>query len=1153
MNSFVHLHLHSEYSLLDGACRIKSLVSKVKDLGQTAVAVTDHGCMYGAIEFYNEAVKQGIKPIIGCEVYVAPRTRFDKVHKLDNSPYHLVLLCKDNEGYHNLIKLVSLGYTEGFYVKPRVDIELLKKYSKGLIALSGCLAGQIQRLLSNGEYDNAKEIALLYRDIFGEDNFYLEAQNHGIDDEVSNLPYIYKLSRETGIKVVATNDCHYVDKEDAEMQKVLLAIQTNTTIDEPSEMEFKSDEFYMKSSDEMAELFKNYPSAVSNTLEIAERCNVTFEFGVIKLPKFTVEGVVDNKQYFRDLCIKGMHKKYGNNPSKEVIDRFEYEYSVITKMGYVDYFLIVWDFIHYAKSNNIPVGPGRGSGAGSIAAYCIGITGIDPLKYNLLFERFLNPERVSMPDFDIDFCYEGRQKVIDYVVRKYGSDRVAQIITFGTMAAKGALRDVGRAMGMPYQVVDKVAKLIPFELNMTLDKALEISKELNKLYNSDISINKLINMAKKVEGMPRHASTHAAGVVIASAPVSEFVPIQKNEDSIVTQYTMTILESLGILKMDFLGLRNLTVIRDCVNLVKKYKPDFSIDNVPIDDKDVYKMLSEGNSCGVFQFESAGMKQVLKRLMPDSIEDLVAVISLYRPGPMESIPKYIKNRHNPSLITYKTPLLKDILDVTYGCIVYQEQVMQICRKLAGYSYGRADLVRRAMAKKKHDVMEKERKSFIFGDKNEDGSVNCTGAVANGVSEKVANEIFDEMSGFASYAFNKSHAAAYAYLAYQTAYLKCHYTKEYMSALLTSVIDFTPKMIEYINECSNEGIQVLKPDINKSSDGFTAEKDGIRFGLLAIKNLGFGVINSIIEERLKGGKYKSFYDFCNRLHDRELNKRAMENLIKSGAFDSISNNRRQLVSNYDSIISNLSTEQRNNVDGQIDFFSDNTDTNTIEPTMTGCEEYSYKDMLNYEKEAIGIYVSGNPLSPYYSFTKAFGIKETNTIIENCRQNAASYRDGDNVALLCLVQSQKMYTTKAKEEMCFLLCEDLYGQIEVVVFPRVFTAYKSYINDGEVLFIWGKISSKENQDCKIIAEDICIPENILQSKHANKLFLKLNSNNTELCNQVMELLESNTGKTEVRLYFENINKITTPKNFQGVLLDSIIIEKLQNILGEDNVIIK
>ena len=890
MADFVHLHVHSEYSLLDGACRLKELVKRVKELGQTAVAVTDHGNLYAAIEFYNEAKAAGIKPIIGCEVYVAPRTRFDKIHGQDNKPYHLVLLCENNEGYDNLIKLVSIGYVDGFYNKPRVDLEVLKKHSKGLIALSGCIAGEIPRLLMNGEYDNAVAAAIRYRDIFGENNFFIEIQNHGIKEELSVLPLLYKLSAQTGIRLAATNDAHYIAKHDAKIQKVLVAIQTNTPLSKPSPLNFPTNEFYIKTAEEMEQLFSGRNDAIQVTAEIAERCNVEFEFGVIKLPRYEIPGTTDNAGYFTKMCREGLRRRYGDDVPEEYKARLEYELDVIIKMGYVDYFLIVWDFINYAKTHGIPVGPGRGSGAGSIAAYCIGITGIDPMKYNLLFERFLNPERVSMPDFDIDFCYERRQEVIDYVVEKYGSDRVAQIITFGTMAARAAVRDVGRVMELPYQLTDKVLKLIPFELHATLDKALSNSSELKELYMKDSSVHELIDIAKKIEGMPRHASTHAAGVVISDAPVSNYVPVQKNDDSVVTQYPMNILESLGLLKMDFLGLRTLTVISDTVKEIQKSNAGFDINNIPLDDSAVFEMLSSGDSSAVFQFESAGMRQVLSRLKPVSIEDLIAVLSLYRPGPMDSIPKYIENRHHPEKVTYKHPMLEDILNVTYGCIVYQEQVMQICRKLAGYSYGRADLVRRAMAKKKADVMAKEREVFV------------SGAVKNGVPEKTANEIFDEMSGFASYAFNKSHAAAYAHIAYQTAYLKCHYYKEYIAALMTSVLENQNKLMEYISECEKSGVKILPPDINSSGAGFTADKNGIRFALLAVRNLGRNAINNIIAER-RNGRFTSLEEFCRRMNGKDINRKAAESLIKCGAFDCFDLNRRQMIENYDRIFSSL----------------------------------------------------------------------------------------------------------------------------------------------------------------------------------------------------------------------------------------------------------
>ena len=1150
MGDFVHLHIHSEYSLLDGACRIKQLVQKAKDLGQTAIAVTDHGCMYAAVEFYNEAKKQGIKPIIGCEVYVSPRTRHDKVNKLDTSPYHLVLLCKDNEGYQNLIKLVSIGYIEGFYNKPRVDLEVLRQYSKGLIALSGCLAGEVSRHLNNDDYESAKKAALRYRDIFGKENFYIEVQNHNIPDQKRILPYQYKLSRETDIPLVATNDAHYINKDDAKMQKVLLAIQTNTTIDDPNGMFFSTDEFYVKSTEEMTELFKSAPLSVSNTVNIANRCNVTFEFGVIKLPKFTVDGVNDNVKYFKDLCTNGMHKLYGDNPSTQVTERLQYELDIITKMGYIDYFLIVWDFIRYAKESGIPVGPGRGSGAGSIAAYCIGITGIDPIKYNLLFERFLNPERISMPDFDIDFCYEGRQKVINYVVNKYGNDRVAQIITFGTMAARGAIRDVGRAMGVAYQTVDTVAKYVPFEPNITIERALQISDELKKLYNSDIKIKELLDMAQKVEGMPRHASTHAAGVVIASAPVSEFVPLQKNEESIVTQYTMTVLESLGLLKMDFLGLRNLTVIRDCVNSVRKFKPDFTIETIPLDDKSVYSMLSKGQSQGVFQFESAGMKQVLTRLMPETIEDLIAVISLYRPGPMDSIPKYIENRHNPIKVTYKTPLLKEILQVTYGCIVYQEQVMQIFRVLAGYSYGRADLVRRAMSKKKAEVMEKERKSFIYGEKNVDGTVNCIGAVGNGIPAEIANEIFDEMSSFASYAFNKSHAAAYAYLSYQTAFLKCHYYNEYMAALMTSVLENTSKVIEYISECEKNGVKILNPDVNESFEGFTATQKGIRFGLLAIKNLGRGVINDILNERVKNGNFTSLQNFCARLQGKDINKRAMEGLIKCGAFDGFNLNRRQMSENYDRIFTGLVNQTRQNIEGQIDLFGGLSNNTVTEIEIPKIPEYDLLELLKMEKETVGIYISGHPLTHYSVYARARKYPYILEIIEKSSENIKGFCDGDEISIIVMIQGKKLYTTRSNSQMCFLELEDMTGSIEAVVFPKIFDEYKTFLKEGEIVKACGHISIKEDDNAKILIDAITSASDFVEACKKMDLCIKISSTEKLLLDNVLSILKSTEGNSKVSFYFSDIDKLTVSKAIKGIEINEQVLNLLVKEISDENV---
>ena len=887
--SFTHLHLHTEYSLLDGACRLDDLLDRAVELGMDSIAITDHGVMYGAVDFYKKAKARGIKPIIGCECYLASRGRKDKVHALDNERYHLVLLCENATGYQNLISMVSKAWTEGFYTKPRIDRELLEQYHEGIIALSACLAGEIPRALIADDYERAKEKALWYNKVFGQGNFYLELQNHGIREQKQIEPMLIRLSKETGIPLVATNDTHYVRKEDSKIQQVLICIATNTTLGQGNGLEFDSDEFYLKSEEEMHELFSHVPEAIENTQIIADRCNYDFEFGNTKLPHFEVPDGRDHFEWFREQCYAGMYRNYGDNPPKEYFDRLNYELDVINKMGYVDYFLIVHDFIRYAKSKGIPVGPGRGSGAGSIAAYCIGITGIDPMKYNLLFERFLNPERVSMPDFDVDFCYERRGEVIDYVIEKYGADHVAQIVTFGTLAARAAIRDVGRAMGIPYNIVDNVSKQVPRELNITIQKALKKSPEFRSLYESSDEIKSLIDTSMKVEGMPRHTSTHAAGVVITRDPVASYVPLALNDNSPVTQYTMTTLEELGLLKMDFLGLRTLTVINDAVKMIRLKDNSFDINRIDIADKATYEMMASGQTEGVFQFESAGMKSVLIGLKPVDIEDLIAVISLYRPGPMDSINTYIENRHHPEKTVYKTEKLREILEVTYGCMIYQEQVMQIFRSLAGYSYGRADIVRRAMSKKKHDVMEKERKNFIYGIVREDGTVECDGCVKRGIPAEVANDIFDDMSSFASYAFNKSHATAYAYVAYQTAYLKCHYPCEFMAALLSSVLDNTDKVTEYTDECNRIGIKILPPNVNESNDNFTVSNGNIRFGMLAIKNLGRSFIRNIISER-NAGKFTSFYNFCSRMHGSDFNKRAVESLIKSGALDGLGANRR-----------------------------------------------------------------------------------------------------------------------------------------------------------------------------------------------------------------------------------------------------------------------
>lgn len=1125
MNSsdFVNLHLHTEYSLLDGACRIKPLMERIRKLGQTAVAITDHGNMYGAVEFWNEAKKAGIKPIIGCEVYVARRTRHDREHILDSSPYHLILLCENNEGYRNLVKLVSLASIEGFYNRPRVDVELLKKYHSGLICLSACLAGEIPRILLNDTYEAAKEKALEYLHIFGEGNYFIEVQNHGIKDELKILPNLYRLSAETGIPLAATNDCHYINKEDAEMQNVLMCIQTGKILGDPTGMSFETDEFYVKSADEMAELFHGHEEAVTNTVRIAERCNVEFEFGNIKLPKFTVEGVSDNEEYFRSLCRKGMIEKYGTVPDKSVTDRLEYELSVITQMGYTDYFLIVWDFIRYARSHDVPVGPGRGSGAGSLCAYCIGITGIDPMKFNLLFERFLNPERVSMPDFDIDFCIEGRQSVKDYVVRRYGKDYVSEIIAFDTLKARAAVRDVGRVMSLPYNLCDKVAKQI--DIKNDLDTALKESEELAQLYRSDRSVKKLIDTARKLEGMPRHASTHAAGVVISAVPLSDLVPLQKNDDTVVTQYTMTVLESLGLLKMDFLGLRNLTIIRDAVREIHKSEPDFDIDNIDFSDQNVYRMLSDGDTCGVFQFESAGMTARLMELCPERLEDLIVILSLYRPGPMKSIPVYIENKKHPEKIVYKHPMLESILADTYGCMVYQEQVMEICRKLAGYSYGHADIVRRAMAKKKHDVMLKERESFV------------SGSVRNGIPEQTANEIFDEMVSFASYAFNKSHAAAYAYLAYQTAYLKYHYRGIYMAALMSTVMASSDKLAEYISSCREHGIAVDPPDINRSGKGFTFVGDKMYFGLLAIKNAGSGLADRLILERQKNGDFKSLQDFCERVEGRELNKKALENMIKAGAFDGLGLNRRQMLENYESLLENASSGKRGVIDGQLGFL-DIEDAHEMGVRIPFKPEFDEKRLYLLEKEATGMYLSGSPLNACQWLGELMHTRSAGSI-----NTDTSLKDGESVKLICILDGKKMHVTKKGDKMCFLDLSDNSGTLEAVVFPDLYAVSNAKLLEGSVLLISGRVSVKDDR-VTIICGSIVSEFEFERMTENMKLCIKTTSDKAVIPPELLRICSENKGNTAVCFYLTDARKTVLPKNRLSLKISVVSAGELKKL---------
>lgn len=1148
---FTHLHLHTEYSLLDGACRINELMERVKALGQTAVAITDHGVMYGCVDFYKAAKKAGVKPIIGCEVYVASRTRFDKVNRIDGS-YHLILLCKNETGYKNLIKLVSAGFTEGFYSKPRIDHELLEQHHEGLVCLSACLAGEIPQALLGGDYDKARNLAKYYQELFGKGNYYLEIQDHGLEEQQTVLPMIVQLAKETGIPLVATNDSHYLTREDSKMQRILICIQTNKTVNDDDVLEFGTDEFYVKSTDEMYELFSAWPEACENTNKIADMCNFDFEFGVTKLPYFEAPDGMDNKEYFVKLCNEGIVCRYGSAVTPELRQRLDYEIGVIDRMGYVNYYLIVFDFINYAKTQGIPVGPGRGSGAGSLAAYCVGITNIDPIKYNLLFERFLNPERVSMPDFDVDFCYERRQEVIDYVIRKYGADHVAQIVTFGTMAARAAIRDVGRVLDLPYQTVDGIAKLVPMELKMTLTKALRVSNELRSKYNNDPQVKDLLDMAMKIEGMPRHASTHAAGVVITREAANEYVPLATNDGNPVTQFTMTTIEELGLLKMDFLGLRTLTVISDAERMIKARMPDFSMDEVPYDDADVFKMLCAGETEGVFQMESAGMTQAFVGLQGSSFEDIIAIISLYRPGPMESIPTYISNRHHPGNVQYKTPQLEHILDVTNGCIVYQEQVMQICRDLAGFSLGQADLVRRAMSKKKHDVMIKERQHFVHG--SDEPGRECPGCVANGIPEDVANAIYDEMLSFASYAFNKAHAAAYAVVAYQTAYLKRHFPREFMAALMTSVLDNTAKVIEYSGECHRMGIKVLPPDINVSGMGFTVQGQDIRFGLLALKNVGRNLIATVIANREEGGPYRGLYDFCKRMQGTEINRRAVESMIKAGAFDSVEAKRHAMMDALEGILKSVENDARRNLEGQMDLFgSVESSSPASDYKIPDCEEYPYDIMLQQEKEVSGLYLSGHPLDQYRELIDRLGGSKISMLTG---EDAHLY-DGREVQLVCTVVHSKTINTKSGGTMAFLTVEDLSGTMEVLVFPKVLLASAEAVHDNAVVLVKGRVSYKEDEGSKVLADTIedvekCDPNKKPEHNKNTKngLWLKLPSMQGKCFDEVKNLLSIFEGPFPVYMYFEDTQKrMLAPRSLWCVQSD-LLVSELELIVGKGNV---
>ncbi|MBC3515727.1 DNA polymerase III subunit alpha [Neobittarella massiliensis] len=1067
-NQFVHLHLHTEYSLLDGACRINRLMDRVLALGQDTVAITDHGVMYGAIEFYKAAKQKGVKPIIGCECYVAPRSRQDKTGGRDSQNYHLVLLCENYTGYQNLIYMVSQAYIDGFYKKPRIDHELLREHSEGLICMSACISGEVPSYFLQGDADKAYETAKFYKELFGKDHYYIELQNHGIQQQMEVNPQLIKLARDLDLPLVCTNDCHYLEQEDSKMQHVLTCIQLGKTVDDESGLEFSTQEFYVKSQQEMENLFGYLPEAIANTRKIADMCEIEFEFGVTKLPEFH-SPTGDNQQYFLDKCYQGLTEKYGEDCPPEIRQRLDYELQVITQMGYVDYFLIVHDFIDYARRHDIPVGPGRGSGAGSLAAYCIGITGIDPIQYNLIFERFLNPERVSMPDFDIDFCYEKRQQVIDYVISKYGEDHVAQIITFGTMAARAAVRDVGRAMGLPYATCDQIAKLVPMQLKITIDEALQLSSDLKQMYDENPTAKELIDMARKVEGMPRHASTHAAGVVISRMPVSYYVPLQSTDGQIVTQYTMTTLEELGLLKMDFLGLRTLTVVSDAERAIKKWQPDFVLNDIDLHDKKTYRMLSSGACVGIFQFESGGMKRVLADLQPTGIEDLIAVISLYRPGPMDSIPRYIHNNKHPQDVTYKHPLLKDILDVTYGCIVYQEQVMEICRKLAGFTYGQSDMVRRAMSKKKHDVMMREKQRFLYGDDDPDSQ--CVGCIKNGIDEQTALDIWSEMESFASYAFNKSHAAAYAFLAYQTAYLKCHYPREFMAALLTSVLGNTDKVAEYIAECDTLGIQVLPPTVNESDLGFAVHQKAIQYSLLGIKGLGRGIIEEIVAQRQSSGPFLSLYDFINRMKKvltRQLSRKSVESMVLCGCFDRLEPNRRAQAAAIEPIFDYIEERDRKNVEGQLNLFEvpaeDGAEGDRLEDSFIHreLEDYPLHEKLRMEKEILGCYMSAHPLDEYRDYVKKHRFQQIAPLLD-----ADDSRDNTLVKLLVVIDTARTKITKSGTTMMFCNIEDRTGSLEMLVFPNVVQRCKGLLQENAILVVGGRLSIREEESPKIICE--------------------------------------------------------------------------------------
>ena len=1145
--SFAHLHVHTEYSLLDGSNKIKEYVSRVKELGMNSAAITDHGVMYGVIDFYREARQQGIKPILGCEVYVAPNSRFDRETAGGESRYHhLVLLAENNTGYANLMKIVSRGFTEGYYYKPRVDKDLLRQYHEGIIALSACLAGEVQRYLSRGLTEEAKKVALEYQDIFGKGNFFLEMQDHGIPEQQLVNQRQIQLSKETGIELVVTNDIHYTYAEDAKPHDILLCIQTGKKLDDENRMRYEGGQYYVKSPQEMEALFPYAKQALENTQKIADRCEVEIEFGVTKLPKYDVPDGMTSWEYLNKLCWEGLEKHYGA-PSRELKERLRYELDTIRSMGYVDYFLIVWDFIKYAKDHGIAVGPGRGSAAGSIVSYCLEITNIDPIRYQLLFERFLNPERVTMPDIDVDFCFERRQEVIDYVVRKYGKDRVVQIVTFGTLAARGVIRDVGRVMDLPYAFVDSIAKMIPQELNITIDKALQMNSELLKTYENDPQVKLLIDMCKRLEGLPRHSSMHAAGVVIGQREIDDFVPLSRASDgSITTQFTMTTLEELGLLKMDFLGLRTLTVIQNAVQLAKSKNPELDMDQIDYNDKQVLSYIGTGKTDGIFQLESGGMKGFMKELKPNSLEDIIAGISLYRPGPMDFIPQYIRGKNDAGSITYDCPQLEPILAPTYGCIVYQEQVMQIVRDLAGYTLGRSDLLRRAMSKKKGDVMQKERQIFVYGDE-ENGVPGC---IKNGIDEKTANKIYDEMIDFAKYAFNKSHAAAYAVVSYQTAYLKYYYPVEYMAALMTSVIENPSKVAEYIYACRQMNIQILSPDINRGIGNFSVDGNNIRYGLTAIKSIGRPVIASIIEDRDEFGPFKNLEDFISRMSVKDgLNKRAIEHLIKSGALDCLGGTRKQFMSIYVQIVDHVNQEKKYAMTGQMTLFDmvGEEEKEQFEIKLPDVGEYSKENLLAFEKEVLGVYLSGHPLQEYEDKWRKSISATTLDFQPDEETGRAKVHDGTREIVGGMITAKTIKHTKTNQMMAFLSLEDLVGTVEVIVFPRDYEKNREYLEIDKKIFVKGRVSEEEERPSKLICETIIPFE---QTK--KELWVQFSDKEDFLRNEhiLYGYLADSEGDDEVVIYCQKERAIKRLPRNRNIRIGQEVLSRLMNHYGEKRV---